>query len=331
MLATIRDRGLLTRGQSVLVACSGGPDSVALVHVLHTLAKDLALRLVVASVDHGLRAESADEVRTVGDFAASLGLEFVPLVVEVTKGDSIQARARTARYAALLEAAEAKGATAVAVGHTRDDQAETVLDRVLRGAGLRGLAGIDPRRDDGVVRPLIDVERSDVEAYVAFHRLGVVHDPSNEALRYRRVRVRKTLLPALREEADSVVRHLADLADEARSAIDAIDASVPVLPEDALPFASLEGASEPVILATLRRFVLDGTSSPPSRAHLTALRQLMDREGEVLLRGGVRAVRGEHGLILDRSLQHSGGFVRRRSRQARRDIPRPTEPDGSQD
>ena len=148
---TIRERGLLSAGDHVLVACSGGPDSTALLHVLHRLRGDLGITLCTASIDHGLRPESAEEVAQVGAFAGSLGVPFVAARVDVSaEGPSLQARARDDRYLALHELASSQSAGVVAVGHTQDDQAETVLARMLRGAGLRGLGGIEPRRADGV-------------------------------------------------------------------------------------------------------------------------------------------------------------------------------------
>lgn len=311
--ATIRERGLLDRGDAVLVACSGGPDSTALVHVLHRLSDELGVSLVVASVDHGLRPESAEEVAHVGRFAASLGLAFEGVRVEVASSGSLQANARAARYDALHAIAAARGAQRIAVGHTRDDQAETVLDRMLRGAGVRGLAGIAPRREDGVVRPLIDVTRAEVEAYVARHRLDVLRDPSNEAPRFRRARIRGTVLPALLAESDGVVAHLAALADEARELVGALDARTPAHPPDAIPYAVLEGLDDAVVRATLRRWLASLTGEPPTRAHLEALARMVHAPGELWLPRGVCVRRGEHALEVDRSLQHRGRFARRRN------------------
>jgi tRNA(Ile)-lysidine synthase len=319
------------RGETILVACSGGPDSTALAHVLHALRDTLQISLVVASVDHGLRPESKDEVARVGRFASSLGLPFVPLEVVVRAGDSLHAAAREARYAALFAAARDARASKVAVGHTQNDQAETVIDRLLRGAGIRGLAGIDPHREDGVVRPLIDVSRADVERYVARHGLPVERDPSNEMARFRRVRVRNELLPAMVLESPAVVSHLADLADEARATIALLDAQTPHIAGDALPLASLQGRALPERLATLRKFALNLAGSPPGRAHIEALSALVDKGGEVWLRAGVRVTRTEEALVADRSLQHSGRSVRRSKSTDRSQIPEPEESEGSQD
>jgi tRNA(Ile)-lysidine synthase len=331
VLATIRKRGLLARGERVVVACSGGPDSVALTHVLHRVRDALGVELRVASVDHGLRSESAAEVARVGEFAASLGLPFDALTVTVAAGDSLQAKAREARYAALHAVAKAHGATKIAVGHTRDDQAETVLDRMMRGSGLRGLAGIDPCRKDGVVRPLIDVERAEIERYVAHHGLAVTRDPSNEAERFRRARIRKTLMPMLAAESSAVIAHLADLADEARETIADLDARVPHLLGDIIPLESLRGLPGPILRATLRNLAFEATSEPPNRAHIEALRDLLEKGTEVWLKGGVRVLRTEQSLVIDRSLQHPGRVVRRTKNTAPSQIPQTDDSEGSQD
>ena len=171
---TVHERALVSPGDHVLVACSGGPDSTTLLHVLHRLRSELGITLCVASIDHGLRPESAFEVEQVGAFASTLGLPFYPVRVDLAaEGVSIQARARELRYEALHEVARSHDAVRIAVGHTQDDQAETVLARMLRGAGLRGLGGIEARRSDGVIRPLLDCSRADVRTYALEHELSV--------------------------------------------------------------------------------------------------------------------------------------------------------------
>ena len=145
----------------------------------------------------------------------------MPSRLQLESGAGVQARARSARYAELQRVRAAVGASAIAVGHTLDDQAETVLGRLLRGSGVRRLRGILPAREDGVVRPLIDVSRASVQAYLEErgNALWVSSDPSNHDPCFTRVRLRATTLPALREEDADVVRHLAALADDARDLV----------------------------------------------------------------------------------------------------------------
>jgi len=179
-----------------LVAVSGGPDSVALLWALEALAGELRLRLSVVHVDHGLRPDSADDAAFVAALARSRGLPVAVEGVTIAPGGSLEARAREARYAALLRHATRLGADRVALGHTADDQAETVLMRLLEGAGPRGLAGIPPLR--GVfIRPLIETRRSEVLGALTVAGLAWREDPSNRDLKFLRNRIRHELLPFL--------------------------------------------------------------------------------------------------------------------------------------
>ena len=287
---TVRERNLLSPGDHVLVACSAGPDSTVLLHVLHRLRNDLGITLCVASIDHGLRPESADEVKQVGAFAAALGAPFVAGRVDVpAKGASIQARARELRYGALHEIARSQSATRLAVGHTQDDQAETVLARLLRGAGVRGLGGIAARRADDVVRPLIDCRRSEVLAYATERGLSFVTDPSNHQRAFERVRIRHEVLPVLLTEDPRVVEHLCALSDEAAELNAYVDETTPALPPSGERAVSVERLTElpaPVQICWLRGWIARETGLTPGRSHLTELGRLLTGRGEVLLGSG---------------------------------------------
>ncbi|MDD9942146.1 MAG: tRNA lysidine(34) synthetase TilS, partial [Myxococcales bacterium] len=132
---TLTERDLLAAGDAVVVACSGGPDSAALLAVLARLAPEFNLTLHAASVDHGLRQGAAADVEVARAQATRMGVPFHALRAHVPHGASVQGQARSARYAALSDLGASLGAACVAVGHTRDDQVETVLMRLLRGAG----------------------------------------------------------------------------------------------------------------------------------------------------------------------------------------------------
>lgn len=279
MRGTLLARGLFDGARHVLVACSGGPDSQALLHVLHTLREVHGCALSVAGVDHGLRPEAAGELALAGELAQRLGLAFQVLSVRVPDGASRQAQARKARYAALLAHARTVDAQRIAVGHTLDDQAETVLARLLRGAGIEGLSGAAPKRADGVVRPLIDCERTLVHAYVAEAGVAVAHDPSNRDPRYLRVRVRGTLLPALAVENPRLAQHLAQLADDAREAGSLLAARA----ESALARGGGVRAlrEEPSLVRrlALKRRIERNTGVPLTRAHLMAVDRMLFAEG----------------------------------------------------
>ncbi len=206
---------MLSGGERVVVAVSGGADSVALLHVLRELRQALALSLHVAHVDHRLRADSDRDARFVTDLAARFALPVDVLPVDVPSQGSPEDAARRARYAALEALADRIGADRIAVAHTADDQAETVLMRVLEGAGPGGLAGIPPRRGR-IIRPFIEARRSDVVGALAHAALEWREDPTNVDRRFLRNRVRHDILPMLAKERPDIVAALARTARLAR-------------------------------------------------------------------------------------------------------------------
>lgn len=230
--ASLREEALAPRGATVLCACSGGPDSTALLHALARLRPRFGFRLEAHGVDHGLRAEAKDELALAARVAESVAVPFASTRLAVAPGRGIQERAREARLDALAEAARAIGATRIATGHTADDRAETLLFRLLRGAGPRGLAVLPPRAplprpSSGppieLVRPLLRARRADVLAHVARHGLVVAHDPSNRDPRFARARLRHEVVPLLEQLSPNVVQHLAELADVMAALVPASD------------------------------------------------------------------------------------------------------------
>jgi tRNA(Ile)-lysidine synthase len=187
----------------VLVAVSGGPDSMVLLHVLWQLRKPLALQLYVAHLNHQMRSSAIEDAAFVETMACDLGLRAICETCDVPAYQrqhklSPEDAARRLRYAFLRATATQLGADRIAVGHTADDQAETVLLHLLRGSGLRGLCGIPPVCEP-IIRPLIRVPRADILDYARTHRLLFREDPSNDQRRYTRNRIRLDLLPALRQ------------------------------------------------------------------------------------------------------------------------------------
>jgi tRNA(Ile)-lysidine synthase len=223
VLRTVRAHGLVARGGRVVVALSGGADSVALVHLLRELQSGGALRVAgLAHVNHQLRGAGADaDEAFCAAMAADLGLPFEAARADVraiaaAEGRSIEDAARRVRYACLEQAADRLKADAIAVGHTLDDQAETFLLRLVRGAGPRGLAGIHPRAGR-VVRPLLDVRRSELREYIRERGLAYREDPTNADVSIPRNRVRLGLIPYLeREFSPGIVEVLAREAAIAR-------------------------------------------------------------------------------------------------------------------
>ncbi|HKK07645.1 MAG TPA: tRNA lysidine(34) synthetase TilS, partial [Gemmatimonadota bacterium] len=215
---------LLPRGGRVVVALSGGPDSTALLHLLLGVAGELDLSLVAAHFDHGLRSESAAEAERVRARSRALG---VPCRVDraASELEPRQETFREARYRFLRRVARDVGAGRIATGHQADDQAETVLFRVLRGTGLRGLGGI-PARRGSIVRPLLPFWKEEIVAFLEARGLEWLEDPSNRDPRWERARLRTRVLPALEEAWGRPVRgRLVDLARAARRADRALDAA----------------------------------------------------------------------------------------------------------
>lgn len=243
---TLRVRALWHPGQRVLLAVSGGADSVAMAHALCELGVPVGLCVV----DHGLRPESAEEARAVMALAARLGVPGATRRVEVARdGRGLEDAARRARYAALEEERSRGGWDLVATAHTRTDQAETVLSRLVRGAGLRGLSGIPPRAGC-VIRPLIDASREEPRAFLREKGEAWVEDPHNEDPRFLRARIRQRLWPVLLELNPRIEEALAGLADRLRADADALDRA---------PDAARE------VLALARRAGLDPDARAVSR------------------------------------------------------------------
>jgi tRNA(Ile)-lysidine synthase len=316
---TLRERALLRGVDTLLVACSGGPDSQALLHALAALRPEHGCKLLAASVDHGLRPDAAEDVAVAGRLAAALEVPFVALRVEVASGPSRQAHARVARYAALLACAHERGAQAVAVGHTLDDQAETVLARLLRGTGVEGLAAIDPRRPDGVLRPLIDAPRSLVRAYCAEHELAFASDPSNVDPRYLRTRIRERLVPALLAENPRACEALAHLADDARDAAALLSAqSDAQLARFAGDLRQLRACPAAEQRRVLKRLVEREMGIELRRRHVAALQRALLVGGEVRLPGGVSARLEAAGTVSFATVSKRGRGTQRPTKQRKR-------------
>ncbi|MDB5352097.1 MAG: putative ATPase of the PP-loop superfamily implicated in cell cycle control [Planctomycetota bacterium] len=226
LMARVRSALTGERGRGVIVAVSGGGDSVGLLRMMGDVQEDLDLRLSVAHLDHGTRGEvGREDAAFVADLAGSMGLAFDLGRWAPTREGHFEADARKARYDWLVAIAKKREAALVAVGHTQDDQAETILHRILRGTGLRGLAGIPARRSlaEGVtlIRPLLDVSREEIRGYLAGVGQSFRDDATNADVRRTRNRIRHDLLPRLAAEynpnvAEALVR-LGRLGGEIRA------------------------------------------------------------------------------------------------------------------
>lgn len=279
----------------VAAAVSGGADSLALAAALR-FERASSVALVV---DHGLQAGSADVAARAARQCRELGMTAEVLTVADPGGaGGPEARARDSRYAALATAAERLGAAAVLLGHTQDDQAETVLLGLARGAGARSLAGMPARR--GLLRrPLLDLTRADTRQACADAGLEPWEDPHNADPAFARVRVRSTALPVLEEQlGPGVAQALARSARQLREDADALDALAADVAEQADPAscAVLEALAPAVRARVLKAWAEQRCGRPVTTAHVDALRALVEDwhgQGPVDLPGGGRATRAE--------------------------------------
>ncbi|MFO7708587.1 MAG: tRNA lysidine(34) synthetase TilS [Desulfobacterales bacterium] len=208
---TLQNHPLLSAGEAVLVGVSGGPDSVALLHLLWDRAPARGLRLAIAHLHHGLRPAADRDEEFVRRMALERGLPFYSRRADLRgpqkrRGLSIEEAARQVRYAFLDEIATQRGFAKIALGHHADDSAETLLLNLLRGSGRLGLAGIPAVRDGKYIRPLILAHRADITAYVEARGLATVTDDSNAEETYTRNRIRGRLIPHLERDYHPRVR-----------------------------------------------------------------------------------------------------------------------------
>ncbi|MDN5894158.1 MAG: tRNA lysidine(34) synthetase TilS [Nocardioides sp.] len=298
-------------GEVVLVACSGGADSLALLSGAVFEARRPGLKVIGATVDHGLQDGSAERAAAVVAQMAGLGADETvsSRVGVVDGGNGPEAAARHARYAVLEQLADHFGASVVLLGHTRDDQAETVLLGLARGSGGRSIAGMR-RGFDRFRRPLLDVSRADTAAACGAEGIEAWQDPHNDDPRFTRVRVRHHVMPMLETElGPGVAVSLARTADLLRPDMELLDDLAEQTHRDlgggfALPVADLETLAGPLRTRVLRRAAL-AAGSPPTelfREHVDAIDRLVtDWRGQkwVDLPGHLRAVRRDGVLAVE--------------------------------
>lgn len=220
---------MLSRGDRVVVAVSGGPDSVCLLHLLKEIAPQYDLQLFVAHLNHMLREEAVDEEEFVRRMAEEMSLPFyserIDVRAKLRKGETLEEGARRIRYDFLKRACERFSASKVALGHNADDLVETVIFNLVRGTGLGGMRGIPPIRYDGsitFIRPLIDIWREEIEEYLGEKGIPYVIDRSNLSLQFTRNKIRHQIIPLLLEinpRAKEAIRKFAIIAEEAHSFI----------------------------------------------------------------------------------------------------------------
>lgn len=307
----ILEQAMVRPGERVVVAVSGGPDSVCLLFLLHALAPAFGLTLVIAHMEHGLRpGQDEEETRFVASLARALDLPLAlgrPKSAWAGRGGGLESWAREERYAFLRRAQWVFGAHRIALGHTRDDQAETLLLRLIRGAGPAGLGGMALVRQSRYIRPLLETGRRDVMAYLAQRGIPFVTDPSNLRGDFLRNRVRHEVLPLLDSLHPGVARRLARTADIAREQSQWLE-------QEALAWIEKEAElQEGGILAV----PLDAFASLHCALQHEILRRLLDRAPQGLKGIGARHIQSLRRLALSPRPQASWGLpgrcrVRRR-------------------
>ena len=208
VLNTIRQHNLISQGDSIVVGVSGGPDSVCLLHVLHRLADELSIKIYAVHINHMLRgSESEDDQEYVEQLCKTLSIHlhkksYDILRISKEKKISLEEAGREARYREFESFAESVGASKIAVAHNKNDQAETVLLNIVRGAGLEGLRGMEYKRGN-IIRPLLDVKREEIEAYCAENNLKPRTDSTNLKDIYTRNKIRLDIIPYISKKLDT--------------------------------------------------------------------------------------------------------------------------------
>lgn len=317
----IRGPGLLARGDRVLVALSGGPDSTCLFHLLLGLRARLEIECAAAHLDHGMRPESARDADFCRRICAGSGVDFFPGKAELGPAAS-EALARRARYEFLGATASQNNFQVIATAHNLDDQAETILLRLLRGTGLQGLSGILPRREMScrgkrlkLVRPLLRVPREEIEKWLALQGLESLTDPTNEEGDYLRNRLRKEVMPRFLEYNPSFREGLARLAETAAEDYDFIGREgARILAECALPpespGAEKVGGRENTFIFQRREFgklhpaiqreALRRAMSTARGGHYRPGFEQVEQARKFLLSGTGRFLRPAPGIVIER-------------------------------
>jgi tRNA(Ile)-lysidine synthase len=248
VLHTIRRYGMTAEGQTLVVAVSGGPDSMCLLDVFDRLDDTLQVSLEVAHVDHGLRESSEQTASTVAKIAAERGHDVHVMRIGDLSGGNVQAKARELRYRFFDRVARDTQAAAVATGHTLDDRAETTLARLIHGAGTEALAGLEVagRR----IRPLVALRRAETRAYCEEVGLFFEDDPANVDERYERVAVRRILAAIEERWGEGAVRAIARSAERLREDADALGQQASLIYEGAV---TREGGEESLDLEAVLR------------------------------------------------------------------------------
>ena len=300
-LAVRRELSDISAGEKIIVATSGGADSSALAAALLPEAEERSITVIAAIIDHSLQENSADVALTAKQELVKIGYRNIEIrKIQVEKTDGLEASARRARYVALNEIATSYQATAIFLGHTRDDQAETVLLGLARGSGTRSLSGMASRIDN-YRRPLLNITRATTEAACHECEINFWRDPHNQSMEYSRVRVREVVLPTMeREIGPGISEALARSAKLLRDDADALDQWADEIFDDLEPHSLdiplLENLPRAIRTRILRKaiYVAGAPTGSLSAEHIEPVEALVTAwkgQGPVSLPGGVTVTR----------------------------------------
>jgi len=316
---TIHNFGMIAREEHVLVAASGGADSTALLLCLKTLAREAGLTLAAAHLNHCIRGlEGEADAEFTRQLCDTLEIPFVTETIDVKKlaedsGENLEACARRARYDFLRRAAQSMNARKIAVGHNRNDQAETAIFRFLRGSGIEGLSAIRPVLRNGIIRPLIDCPRELIRGYLIDKGVHWREDSTNAEIHYARNRIRHELIPYLEKNFNPrIVDTLARETGIARETWDYIETqsrtaltNLRVETGDgiSLDIAGLLSLHPALQKQVLRLALKDGSGSTLniSAAHIENLLKICQKKtggGEIQLTGQSKVIRSFNSLLL---------------------------------
>ncbi len=326
--STARKYAMFSPGDMVLVAVSGGADSVSLLDILYEVRTEMDIRLGIAHFNHGLRpGEDEKEAEFVRGLSESYGVRLYEgnASKSLREATSLEETARKERYRFLEQAAREAEADKIALGHTMNDQAETVMIRLLRGSGPPGLSGIPPKRGDRIVRPLIEITRGEILAYLHEKGLNWMEDPSNRDPRFLRNRIRHQLLPLLQQYQPDLIPLLSRTAEIFRQDEEWMSEEARGWMEKNVRESSLGGLEvrihdlhglAPALQTRVVRAMVKETAGGLRRIsakHISAIRALLDSsrpQAMVTLPGGVLVLKQYQSLRITRSWdQEVPGFL----------------------
>lgn len=213
ILKTIKEHNLIEAKDKILVAVSGGIDSTILLNALFNLKEYLNIEILSAHVNHNLRTNSKRDEEFVNSLCLKMGIVYYAKSLNIKSGTNLEQEGRKARYDFFTELKNRYGIDKIATAHNKNDQAETVLMRIFRGCGIKGLAGIKYKRQDGVIRPMLDLSRTEIEDYKARYNLKNIEDETNNNLEFTRNKIRHILIPELIKEYNpKILDSLSNLA-----------------------------------------------------------------------------------------------------------------------